>query len=174
MVYDYDDEEEEWVVVPPKDMTKEQLLFEYDRLYKAHNALHAHMGDIQVELLVHRLRVRGNMAEQEEIETAFYQNAANRKEWSVFTEDPVWVRKLEKIGAVLVRDNLNGGKTYTLRADQVLVRAGKRQVSDEQKAKSAERMAKMNANAKRTREFDARLEAVMNRPLDEWVTADVV
>lgn len=150
--------------------TKKELQYDFDRLYKAYSALSSHMTDIQVELLAHRVRVRGNMANADEIETAFYQNAANRKVWSVFTEDPVWVRKLEKAGAVLVKDNQNGGKTYTLRADQVLIRTGKRQVSDEQKARSATRMAEMNAKAQRTREDEAKLEAVMNRPLDKWVT----
>lgn len=70
-------------------------------------------------------------------ETHFGMTAVNHEEWVVFTDDPYWIRRLDRIAT---GKPVGAGKQYILRADQVLVRAGKRQVSAEQRQKSAERM----------------------------------
>lgn len=90
----------------------------------------------------------------EEQETNLNMVAIDRTTWHVFTDDPVMQRKLERIGAVLVRENLFGGKEYTLRADQVLLRKGKRKqiskMTEEQRAKASERMKEINSKRRRT------------------------
>lgn len=76
----------------------------------------------------------------EEIETQFYQNAADRHSWECYTDDKVWMRRLDAIGAELVREHEGGGRSYKLRGDQVLIRKGKRAVSDEQRVAARERL----------------------------------
>ena len=72
-------------------------------------------------------------------ESHFNMTADNHDEWIVFTDDPYWIRRLDKIATG--KPVANGdGKQYTLRADQVLVRAKKRAVSEENRQKSSERM----------------------------------
>lgn len=79
-----------------------------------------------------------------ESETHLNMTAADRTVWEVFTDDPVWQRRLESVGATLVRETVDGiGKFYTLRADQVHIRAGKRKVSEAQKAQLADRLRAM-------------------------------
>lgn len=74
-----------------------------------------------------------------ERETMLNMPADDRSRWIVFSDDPVMMRRLENANAEFVR-NVGAGKEYRLRADQVLIRKGKRTVSDEQRRKSAERM----------------------------------
>ena len=76
----------------------------------------------------------------EETETSLYQNAADRGTWNLFTDDPVWQRRLESYGIAPVRTE-GESKLYTLRADQVVIRKGKRKTSPEQAAAFRERMA---------------------------------
>lgn len=82
----------------------------------------------------------------EETETALSQNAANRSEWELFSEDPVWQRRVEALGIEPTRTQ-GDAKWYTLRADQVVIRKGKRKVSPEQAAAFRERMAAAAASA---------------------------
>ena len=49
--------------------------------------------------------------------------------WDVFTDDPYWMRRLEKLGIEPVKVVVCG-RQYRLTADQVLIRKGKRAVSD--------------------------------------------
>jgi hypothetical protein len=82
----------------------------------------------------------------EEMETALTMCADDRGTWQVFSDDPVMQRRLEAIGATLVRPANNGiGKFYTLRADQVLLRKGKRELSEDTKAQLANRMRAMRS-----------------------------
>ncbi len=83
----------------------------------------------------------------EEQETIFITCAAERGKWEAFTTDPVWMRRLEKMGAVLVEEH-SLSRRYTLRAEQILIRKGKRAVSERQRAVAAERMKKIVANRK--------------------------
>lgn len=77
-----------------------------------------------------------------ERETHLNMTADDRSVWIVFTDDLVMMRRLDAI-AEFVRA-VGSGKEYRLRADQVLIRAGKRTVSEENKRKFAERMKHTN------------------------------
>lgn len=87
----------------------------------------------------------------EERETIICFNAADRETVHVFSDDPVWMRKLERAGAVVTKEHPSGGKEYSLERRQVSIRklAGKKVMSDEQRQKARERMHKM-LEAKRT------------------------
>jgi hypothetical protein len=77
---------------------------------------------------------------QEETETSLYQNAADRSTWELCTEDAVWQRRLEAMGIAPTRTR-GDARWYTLRADQVVIRKGKRATSPEQAAAFRARMA---------------------------------
>lgn len=81
-----------------------------------------------------------SLAEQE---THLNMVADNRKVWEVFTDDPVLIRKMDRIGAVLVREESGGGRHYTLDAKQVLLRkiSTKRTMSDAQRENIRTRLA---------------------------------
>lgn len=76
-------------------------------------------------------------------ETMLNMAAGNHGEWELFSDDPFWMRRLEKLG-IKPFEKAGEGYIYKLRADQVLIRAGKRGVSDEQRKKAAERMRLLN------------------------------
>jgi hypothetical protein len=79
------------------------------------------------------------LAEQE---TIIYSNATDRSAWEVCTSDPVWQRRLEALGAQCIRER-GATKWYALADGQLLLRKGKRNVSEEQRAQSAARMRSM-------------------------------
>ena len=66
------------------------------------------------------------MLTHDEQETAITQTAADREAgrgWLVYTDDPVMMRKLEKVGAVLENENeFSPGKFYRLEQSQVSLR----------------------------------------------------
>lgn len=79
-----------------------------------------------------------------ERETNLNLSADDRGTWGVFTDDPVMIAKMEKVGAEFVRDAKGGeGKFFKLRADQVVIRTGKRFMSEEDKVR---RVAKLHAH----------------------------
>lgn len=57
-----------------------------------------------------------------ERETHLNMVAGDRDTWHVYSDDPVMMTRLERIGAKPVREESHGGKHYTLRADQLLLR----------------------------------------------------
>jgi len=69
----------------------------------------------------------------EERETNFCMTGDDHAAFDVFSDDPYWIRRFEKIG-VAPYAVVGAGFKYKLRADQVLVRKGKRVVSEEQRA----------------------------------------
>ena len=73
-----------------------------------------------------------------ERETRLSMMGDDHGEWDVFTDDPFWIARLDKIATAY---RVNGeGRWYTLRADQVVVRIG---ISEAKKAagrKSAENL----------------------------------
>ena len=77
----------------------------------------------------------------EEMEFSIYGNAAARNVLHAFSDDPYWQRRFEAAGATLARTD-GDSRLYTLRLDQVLIRAGKakRAMSDERKAQLADRL----------------------------------
>lgn len=60
----------------------------------------------------------------EERETCLNMNGGDHSAWEVFTDDPYWIRRLDKITTGTEKGL---GKVYKLTADQVLIRKGKRQ-----------------------------------------------
>lgn len=74
-----------------------------------------------------------------ERETHLNQVADDRSTWEAASNDPVMVARLQRIGAVLVR---TVGEThfYRLRADQVVIRSGKRKVSERARIEAAQRL----------------------------------
>jgi hypothetical protein len=56
----------------------------------------------------------------------------NHAQWEVFTDDPYWIRRLEKMG-IQPFAKVGFGFKYKLSADQVLIRKGKRHVSEAQR-----------------------------------------
>jgi len=81
-----------------------------------------------------------------EMETNLNMCADDRTTWTVSSDDPVMQRRLEAVGATLLRESKNGvTKFYTLRADQVYIRSGKRKLSDAQKAQLGDRLRAMRA-----------------------------
>lgn len=75
-----------------------------------------------------------------ERETCLNMTADNRSEWEAYTDDPVMQRRFESIGAELIAEVYGGGKRYRLRANQILLRRGKRRLSEATKAKLSERL----------------------------------
>jgi hypothetical protein len=59
-----------------------------------------------------------------ERETCFNMTGDNHNEWIVFTDDPFWQRRLERLGIVPVKV-VGAGRHYRLTDDQVLIRKGK-------------------------------------------------
>lgn len=72
-------------------------------------------------------------------ETHLNMMAHDHRTWELFTDDPYWIRRMEKLG-IEPTEKVGDGFLYRLLADQVLIRKGKRQVSDKQRQIAAERM----------------------------------
>lgn len=85
-----------------------------------------------------------NLTLQEQ-ETHLNMTADDRGTWYCYTDDPVMIRRLDSIGADLTKREAHGGCHYVLRADQLLLRKGKRQVSEAQRQAAGERMRQMHA-----------------------------
>lgn len=83
---------------------------------------------------------------QAETESALMQTADDRSVWRMYTADPVVIRKMEAIDAELLRDyDDHQGKLFLVRADQVIFRRGKRQLSETSKAALVERLHEARA-----------------------------
>jgi hypothetical protein len=78
----------------------------------------------------------------DEQETTFTIDATNRELVRVYSNDPVFIAKLKKIGAVVHRECSDGGIFYDLRSDQFLLRKGKRKMSPAQKVAAETALAK--------------------------------
>lgn len=80
----------------------------------------------------------------DEQETHFHITASDRSKVEVYSDDPVWQRKLEKITQPT---KVNGrGKFYELRINQLSIRAGVSNLTDEQRAAKSARMRALRAN----------------------------
>ncbi|MEZ4622079.1 MAG: hypothetical protein R2867_42135 [Caldilineaceae bacterium] len=64
-----------------------------------------------------------------ERETHLNMTGDDHRTWEVFTDDPFWQRRLEKFTAPW--KIVGEGRHYRLNADQMLIRRGRRRVSDE-------------------------------------------
>jgi len=83
---------------------------------------------------------------KEEQETHFSQTAEERIAgiWHVYTDDPIWLRKLDRMDAEDVEVESHGGKHYVFKKlyGSVSFRA-KRKVSDKTRANLAEHLAEV-------------------------------
>jgi hypothetical protein len=68
----------------------------------------------------------------DEQETTFTIDATDRSLVRVYSNDPVFIARLEKVGAKVHRRAPDGGMFYDLRDDQLVLRKGKRKVSEAQ------------------------------------------
>lgn len=75
-----------------------------------------------------------------ERETHFNIMADDRSKVYVFSDDPVWMQRLDRIATGAAHGS---GKKYELRIDQLVVRKGKKQVSEAQRAQLSARMRSM-------------------------------
>lgn len=73
-----------------------------------------------------------------ERETRFSMMGDDHIQWDVYTDDPMWISRLDKFATAY---KTNGeGRWYTLRADQVVVRAGISEAKREAGRKSAKNL----------------------------------
>ena len=87
----------------------------------------------------------------EERETHLNMTADDRGVWIVYSDDPVMIARLERIGAKLTENAPDGiGRHYALSTDQVLLRKGKRQLSDATRGGMAARLAEHRAASRST------------------------
>jgi hypothetical protein len=93
----------------------------------------------------------GNDLSNEERETHLNMTGDDHGTWTVFSDDPYWVRRLEKIGAELVRET-GKGREYRLAANMVTIRKAPkhRKYTAEEKAAIAERLHAARAAADET------------------------
>lgn len=75
-----------------------------------------------------------------ERETHFNIVADDRNTVHAFSDDPVWMARLDKLATGTAH---KGGKSYKLHIDQLVIRKGKKAMSDAQKAQMSERMRSM-------------------------------
>jgi len=74
----------------------------------------------------------------EERETHISMSRDKPGEWDVYTDDPIMIRKFERIGLVAYHEGKGGGKFFTLPDNQITIRK-KRVVSvEEQERKRAQ------------------------------------
>jgi|GEM_PF-5154198 len=89
----------------------------------------------------------------EERETHLSMAGDNRTEWEVFSDDPYWIRRFEKLGVAPV-EVVGTGFKYKIRSDQVLIRKGKREVSEEQRERMRRNNPFGNKNTSPAEEID--------------------
>jgi hypothetical protein len=95
-----------------------------------------------------------SMRSPKERETAITMSSEDHSQWHVWTDDPYMMRRLDRLTE---GEPAGNGKRYTLRADQLLLRKGKRQVSDAQRRAGANNLK----TPSQTKSFHAEAGAVM-------------
>ena len=61
------------------------------------------------------------MNQQDELETSIYQNAADRNNWLIFTDDPKRVREFKAKGLKVIK-TIGKGYTFELKDSQFTIR----------------------------------------------------
>ena len=79
---------------------------------------------------------------QAEIETHLNMSAENRDAWEMATDDDVMKRRMERMGIAPTRKQ-GDVCFYALTGANVVIRKGKRQMSEAQRAQAAERLRSM-------------------------------
>lgn len=85
-----------------------------------------------------------NNLSNEERETHLNMSGDNHREWFIFTDDPFWIRRLDKFAKGEI---VGKGKEYRLDVGQVTIRAKRAPMSDAQKALLAARLATAQAKS---------------------------
>jgi len=87
-----------------------------------------------------------NLTQQEQ-ETNLSMSADDRGTWHVYSDDPVMQRRIESVGAKLVRTAADGvGKHYELPANQITIRKAIKPMSDARKAELGTRLRALRAD----------------------------
>lgn len=74
-----------------------------------------------------------------ERETHINQCADDRSMWECYTDDPVWIARLEKIG-IKPDKAIGAGFRYTIPDNQITVRRAKKPMTEAQRVKLAKRL----------------------------------
>jgi hypothetical protein len=91
------------------------------------------------------------MRPPKERETAITMSSEDHAQWHVWTDDPYMMRRLDRLAQGVPS---GCGKRYTLRADQLLLRKGKPQVSAAQKAQRAKNLKHRPKTSNGVESFD--------------------
>lgn len=83
----------------------------------------------------------------DEQETTFTIDATDRSLVRVYSNDPVFIARLEKVGAKVHRRADDGGMFYDLPANQLTLRNPRQPMPPEQRAAAAARLARIRAAA---------------------------
>lgn len=105
---------------------------------------------------------------REEMETHFTFSAADRRSCIVFSDDPWFQRKLERVGAIVTKEMTGGGKEYHMEAKQVSLRKRKDKsaLSEQERLKINARMQAMRIKRDAADEVRSEriLEGIKSRP----------
>jgi hypothetical protein len=77
----------------------------------------------------------------EEMETIFTIDATDRSIARVYSNDPVFIRKIERAGAEVVEKTIDGGMFFNLPISQLTIRKPPRRLSTEEKTSAVARLA---------------------------------
>jgi hypothetical protein len=77
-----------------------------------------------------------------ERETHLSQSADNHDEWEMYTDDPIWIARMNRLGIVARRTTAAGGKFYTIPDGQITIRKKRRPMTEEELVKVRERFAR--------------------------------
>ena len=77
-----------------------------------------------------------------ERETHLSQSADNHDEWEMYTDDPVWISRMNRLGIVAKRTTAAGGKFYLVPDSQITIRKKRRAMTEEELVRVRERFAR--------------------------------
>jgi len=86
-----------------------------------------------------------------ERETHVSQTADDRSQWEMYTDDPVWIARMEKLGIEPTRQT-STGVFYTVPDAQVSIRKARKPLTEAQRAKLSKRMARLRSAQNNQRE----------------------
>lgn len=76
--------------------------------------------------------------QNEERETSLSMMGDNHKVWEVFSDDPYWIARLDKIATAV--ETIGEGKRYLLDAGMISIKRKRKPMSEEQRMRSSERL----------------------------------
>ena len=89
----------------------------------------------------------------EERETCLTMTGDNHEQWIIFTDDPYWLRRLEKIATAI--ETIGEGKRFVVDASQVTIGRKRKALSADEKLRRANALRSKNTvkNADSYRDF---------------------